>query len=577
LTKKSDTLDACPFPPDRSPPPKTMSTNLLEYADRFFEGWRNTLIVITIAGMMLAYSLVFSVPPLIATLAVPQAWSRIPPRPEYMRARDTPFTPAYANVTTIRSLELRDEEHLKIQNSTFIVNGAIKLSGNSKLTLLNAELYFPLIGLDTRGIGGLGEEHTTIFYDVHLSNTSRIFALNSTLSGRAPGIEILAEDETQIFFGSSNVETSTLLLQDEANLEADESVIWTVNMGSGSRCLLNDCRIVWFVPEAQSSEEAPEVVSESRAELHNTWIYYLTTQLSGSKVSLGPAILQLDGSWTSTSLAPFGEVFHIELYRCFVNNLHIIAVDSELEVTGDSALNALDLYNSKVSIRGKDMYYVYSRDGSECSVEDAVVGMAIMEGNSQAAFSGSKISSLHFIAFKGHLELDNTVVENPHLSSGDDTWISGTAVFSRNVTQGLSTGIVHSRYNVSYLVRANDGNRMLPGVKLSLSNQEGYLAWEGETDEKGECTFNVTYLKLWQPSYGSYLTDIGRESTLTASHGGEVREARIRAFETSLLIEFVFPEEPTSVFNVRSFEEPLTWVSLIIVLVILAGKMWRGG
>jgi len=123
----------------------------------------------------------------------------------------------------------------------------------------------------------------------------------------------------------------------------------------------------------------------------------------------------------------------------------------------------------------------------------------------------------------------------------------------------------------------NDGNRMLPGVKLSLRNQEGHLAWEGETDEKGECTLNVTYLKLWQPSYGSYLTDIGRESTLTASHGGEVREARIKAYETSLLIEFTFPEEPTRVLFVRAFDEPLAWASIIIVLVTLVGKMWRGG
>jgi len=169
------------------------------------------------------------------------------------------------------------------------------------------------------------------------------------------------------------------------------------------------------------------------------------------------------------------------------------------------------------------------------------------------------------------------MVENTELTSGDDAWISGTAVFLRNVTQGLNTGIVHSRYNVTYLVRVNDGNRMLPGVKLSLRNQEGYLAWEGETDEKGECIFNVTYLKLWQPSYGTYITDIDRKSTLTASYGGEVREASIRAFETSLLIEFEFPEEPTTVFIVRAFDEPLAWASIIIVLVTLVGKMWRGG
>jgi len=395
LTDKRDALDACPFPPDRPPPPKTTSTNLLEYADKFFEGWRNTMLTITIASLLLAYSLVAAIPPIVASVTVPQSWSRLPSQPDYM-IPDRQFTPRHANVTTIQgSLELRDDEHLKIENSTFIVNGEIKLIGNSELTLLNAELYFPVIALDVHGTNILGEEYTRISYDVILRDTSRIFALNSTVGGRGPGIRILAEDKTQLFFGSSNVKSGALSLQGESSLEADESVIWTISMRSKSSCFLNDCRVTFFVPAVLSSDgEALEVVSESRAELHGTSIFYLTTQIHGSKINLSPSVLQLDESWASTSLAPFGEAFNVELYRCSVNNLHIIAVDSELEVTGDSAINALDLYNSKASIRGKDMYYVYSHDGSEFSVEDAVVGTVIMEGSSRAVFSDSKITSL---------------------------------------------------------------------------------------------------------------------------------------------------------------------------------------
>ncbi|HEX9915497.1 MAG TPA: hypothetical protein VGB32_11305 [Candidatus Bathyarchaeia archaeon] len=34
--------DACPFPPDTPPPPKTLPTNLLEQVDRLFEGGGTT-------------------------------------------------------------------------------------------------------------------------------------------------------------------------------------------------------------------------------------------------------------------------------------------------------------------------------------------------------------------------------------------------------------------------------------------------------------------------------------------------------------------------------------------------------
>lgn len=77
MTRKSkdDSLDACPFPPDKTPPPKTLPTNLLEQLDRFFEGWRKYLALVTITGIILAYSLVVVPPPPISRSTTPGTWN----------------------------------------------------------------------------------------------------------------------------------------------------------------------------------------------------------------------------------------------------------------------------------------------------------------------------------------------------------------------------------------------------------------------------------------------------------------------------------------------------------------------
>jgi hypothetical protein len=77
LTRKSkdDSLDACPFPPDKKPPPKTLPANLLEQMDRFFEGWRKYLALVTIAGIILAYSLIVVPPPLISRSTTLGTWN----------------------------------------------------------------------------------------------------------------------------------------------------------------------------------------------------------------------------------------------------------------------------------------------------------------------------------------------------------------------------------------------------------------------------------------------------------------------------------------------------------------------
>ena len=86
--KKTDTLDACPFPPDGEPPSKTSTTNMLEAVDWFFDGWRNTLLVLSLLSILTAYSL-FSVSlALIPVQSTPDSWNS-------EATEVIPYTPAY--------------------------------------------------------------------------------------------------------------------------------------------------------------------------------------------------------------------------------------------------------------------------------------------------------------------------------------------------------------------------------------------------------------------------------------------------------------------------------------------------
>ena len=73
--KADESTDACPFPPDGDPPPKTPTTNIIEHVESFFEGWRNYFAVLTLASLVLAYSLLAVPPPLITEAPIPDTWS----------------------------------------------------------------------------------------------------------------------------------------------------------------------------------------------------------------------------------------------------------------------------------------------------------------------------------------------------------------------------------------------------------------------------------------------------------------------------------------------------------------------
>jgi hypothetical protein len=145
LTRKSadESLDACPFPPDRPPPPKTLPTNIIELMERFFEGWRNYLGLMTIASLVLAYSLLVVPLPLITEASVPDTWK-------------TKYEPKLTPLDYFKWIEVSRPEHnvsgqlvlegdevLEFRDQTVRFNDLVLVKDNARIILRNSTLIAP--------------------------------------------------------------------------------------------------------------------------------------------------------------------------------------------------------------------------------------------------------------------------------------------------------------------------------------------------------------------------------------------------------------------------------------------------
>ncbi len=107
--KKNDSLDACPFPPDSEPPSKTSTTNMMEAMDWFFDGWRNTILVLSLLSMLTVYSL-FSVSlALIPVQTTPDSWNS-------EGSERFPYTYAYIKSDFDLSVDTELEDDLILQD-----------------------------------------------------------------------------------------------------------------------------------------------------------------------------------------------------------------------------------------------------------------------------------------------------------------------------------------------------------------------------------------------------------------------------------------------------------------------------
>jgi hypothetical protein len=151
-----------------------------------------------------------------------------------------------------------------------------------------------------------------------------------------------------------------------------------------------------------------------------------------------------------------------------------------------------------------------------------------------------------------------------------ETRLEGSVRWGEDMTDRYGN---YSRFAVKQVfdVIVQGEERVIPGAKLTLTDEDGEIVWMGVTNENGKARFNLTfcsYYPLYEPY--RYVTNFRDEWRLASMYGGVTLEETVEMFETGSPIVFDFPEDKQiSPINNRI----LTFGSMATIILVTVMKL----
>ena len=585
MTDKRDALDACPFPPDKSPPPKTTSTNVLEYMDRFFEGWRNYIGLLTVMSLILAYSLLVIPPPLITRATMPDTWNtQLEPgsRPtdtfKWIKVRE----PGYS---TLKQLVLEGDDVLEFRDQVVNFTDLVLVKDNVKIILRNSTLIVP----DYPGY--VFEDIFHEYAGMVFNGSARLEAYDSVIVPPERFISIGFIGSSSCYLENTIVANCTLGFDDSATMEAVASSIYGVNADRSSSLKIIDSYVYMLKQDNTWRSRWANPVKEVNASAY----------LEGSRVDL--LMVRVVNSSSCQITGSIGEQSFWNIYDAF----KIDGDTMNVTLRGDSTAELVWVYaiNSRLNITDAEVYFVQASMSKVWVVGSQATSVSLY-GDSRLTAKDSNIYS--FVAeshspyieylwdvppgrFHQEASITDSRIERMRLGANCKYNFSGVYVGDASIRgfESILSGSVTWGQDVSYEyylnpydrfaftqvfeVHAQGQERVLPGVSLALADKDGNVVWEGASDESGEASFNITfcsYYPLYEPY--QYVTNYMDEWKLRAAYEGETTETSIALFKTGSPIVFEFSKDKL-VLPVSNAS--LTYASVAIILLATAMKLGK--
>jgi len=580
--RKDDSLDACPFPPDKTPPPKTLPTNLLEQMDSFFEGWSKYLGVVTIAGIILAYSLVVVPPSLISRSVTPGTWNK------KIESRWNPVDyfkwikvkePDYS---TSEQMILEGDEVLEFRDQTVRFNDLVLVKDKAKIILRNSTLIAP----------DYEYAYENIFYEyagMVFNDSARLEAYDSLIVPVEHYLNIGFIGSSSCYLENTLIANCSLCFDESASLEAMGSTVFMIQADGSSYLKIVDSYIDTLRQDHYWRQRWANPVEKVKMSAH----------LTGSQ--LGSLRVRIVNSSSCQVVEHVGEHRNWNIYDAFkidgctmnvtlINSelskpLNIYAINSEINVNETDVLSIMASM-SRVNVEGSEVIWLSLCSNSSLVVIDSNIyylstyAYPVYEENlrslsessfhQDAAIMGTRIEDLD-LNTNCKVDFTDVYVEEASIS-GFESFIRGSVTWGSNISLNVAP---YDRFAVTQVfdVCTRGQKRMLPGVKLVLADKDSNVVWEGISDENGEALFNLTfcsYYPLREPF--KFVTNYMDEWKLTAVSAEVSREASVALFRTGSPIMIEFPEDkPVLPIN----NTKLTYASIIVILLATAIKLRR--
>ena len=586
MTRKiGEPSDACPFPPDMPPPPKTLPTNLLEQVDWFFEGWRNYLGLVTVMGLLLAYSLLVVPPPLITRAITPDTWntqlepSNIPT--SYLKLMDV----GEPDQCIQKQMVVQGDEVLEFVNQTIEFRGLVLVKDSARIILRNSTLITPNYS---------GYRASDIFSEpvgMLFNGTARLEAYDSIIvrPGEFPIIGFIGS--SSCLLENTVVANCSLGFDESATLEAMRSTIYTVQADSFSSLNIIDSHVDtlrhsnlwrlmgdWHVNEIGAS-----------VYLEDSTVRRIVVRVVNSSSCHISNVAGYQDYWNIyDAFKVEGATMNVTLKRSTITeSFRVYAVNSEVSISSTEA-SVVAASMSRVSVDDSNVAFLYLYSNSSLVVKDSNI---YYFGTGKTPSFDTSLIRVNESRFRQNATIMRTRIERLWLNSNcklnfTDVYVGEASLcgFEATLTGSVTWGpdisdqpyfIPYNRFAFTqvFMVRTHGPERVLPRVNLVLTDKEGNTVWEGVSDENGEASFNLTfcsYYCLHEPY--KYVTNYMDRWNLKATYGDETREAGVVLCETGSPIVFEFPEDKP-VLPISN--AALTYASVAIILLATAMKLGK--
>jgi len=550
--------------------------------DRFFEGWSKYLGVVTIAGIILAYSLVVVPPPLISRSTTPGTWNKKIEsswKPvdyfKWIKVKEPDYS-------TSEQMILEGDEVLEFRNQTVRFNDLVLVKDKAKIILRNSTLIAP----------DYEYAYENIFYEyagMVFNDSARLEAYDSLIVPVEHYLNIGFIGSSSCYLENTLIANCSLCFDESPSLEAMGSTVFMIQADGSSSLKIVDSYIDTLRQDHYWRQRWANPVEKVKTSAH----------LTGSQ--LGSLRVRIVNSSSCQVVEHVGEHRNWNIFDAFkidgctmnvtlINSelskpLNIYAINSEINVNETDVLSIMASM-SRVNVEGSEVISLSLCSNSSLVVKDSNIyylstyAYPVYEENlrslpessfhQDANIMGTRIEDLDL---NTNCEVDFTDVYVEEASIGGlEPFMRGSVTWGSNISLNVAP---YTRFAVTQVfdVRTQGQKRMLPGVNLVLADTDSNVVWEGISDENGEASFNLTfcsYYPLHEPF--KFVTNYMDEWKLTAVSAKVSREDSVALFRTGSPIILEFPEDkPVLPIN----NTTLTYASIILILLATAMKLRR--
>jgi len=563
-----EALDACPFPPDRKPPEKDYFSKAYNLYDEFFGNWKIVVSILSVASLVLAYSLLIFPPPIAPSVSVPDSWGRAFPEYPHTPREEAEWVPKY-EVQRVQGgdLILEGDETLFIENCTYILDGLLLVKDNARLILRNAELY-----IKEKGPWSSDDILPVLVY-VGFNDSAVFEVYNCTVFSEDVLPFLGFFGNSRAFLNSSRLDSVSMYGEEDSYVVIRNSSLNHILVARNTRCKVIDSEIVSIQSYSIIDElywpQPQRVWEKCSVELWNSTLDNLAMMVENCETSISKPFMGFHRYWS-----PY-EYFEGEGVVAFNVTLHdtnltgeywsVNVISGSLRVENSSNVANILIQNGTLLMNNMSMGYVYCSD-SLIEITNSSIRIVRCTGDSKAYIDGSnmwwftidsgvkadvsrsKAELLILDDFNGTIRFDTFLVEEIGLYEKIQAYVEGSVRFGENATSGelyWDNGFIIRNFEVW----TQGGDRVLSDVRLTLYDKNDNTVWSGQTDKNGKASFNITFCKLWSLyERFKYVNNYEDQWRLEAASGDVVRIAPVDLFSTETPLVFTFPSAPEPPF-----------------------------